>query len=67
MTGKLDGALEAVREMLRRNVPFEHIEAYIENHVALDREQRSVLWLYAWCGGEASELRQIVTADESVV
>jgi hypothetical protein len=59
----LDDALAIVRAMLRRGAPFEHIEAFIVN-AGLDREQESVLWLYAWCGGQAHELREIVTASE---
>jgi len=65
MIGNLDSALETVREMLAREAPFEHVEAYIENNASLDAEQRAVLWLYAWCGGQASELRSIVTAEQT--
>ena len=64
MPCRLDTALRRVREMLREEVPLEHIEAEIE-HTALDREEKAVLWLYAWCDGHASELRDIVMTEES--
>lgn len=63
-TPHLDGALRTVCTMLRRQVPFEHVEAYIDNLRELSDEGRSVLWLYAWCGGHARELRELVSAGE---
>lgn len=59
----LDRALQMVRDKLARDVPFEHIEAFIDTTV-LDSQQRAVLWLYAWCGGQAQELREIVNATK---
>lgn len=60
---ELDGAFQVVCSMLSRGAPFEHIEAYVDN-CGLSEEARAVLWLYAWCGGQANELRQIVSAGE---
>lgn len=59
----LDQGFRLVRGLLAREVPFEHIEAAICD-AGLSDEAESVLWLYAWCGGQARELREIVTAGE---
>lgn len=64
MTCRVDSAFKVVRGQLRKQVPFEHIEADIER-CDLDEEEKAVLWLYAWCGGQASELRSIVLATEA--
>jgi len=42
-------------------VPFEHIEAFIE-YSGFSREEKALLWLYAWCGGRARELKEILDA-----
>ena len=44
-------------------VPFEHIEAFIE-YSDFDEEEKALLWLYAWCGGHAREMKEIVMAGE---
>jgi hypothetical protein len=49
-----------VEGMLERNVPFEHIEAYIEGRKDLDDDRRSALWLLAWVETSRDERRQVV-------
>lgn len=55
----LADGLRRVGALLRRRLPFEHIEAEIES-MELTADERSVLWLYAWCEGQPRELREIV-------
>jgi hypothetical protein len=56
-----DDAWQVVKQMVRRGAPFEHIEAFIDNSRLL-HEERAILWLYAWCDGQARELRELVNA-----
>lgn len=47
-----------VREMTELDVPFELVEMYVESCGELDEEERALLWLYGWCGGEAAFLTE---------
>ncbi|MFL5861176.1 MAG: hypothetical protein ACJ780_10385 [Solirubrobacteraceae bacterium] len=61
---ELDRAFATVRKLVGAGVPFEHVEAYIA-YAGLDEEMESMLWLYAWCEGDAKGLRDIVTAGDA--
>ncbi len=52
----LDG-MRTVQSMLEHEVPFERIEAFIDN-TDLCREEQAVLWLYAWVGGDPISLAE---------
>lgn len=45
--------------MVRRGVPFERIEARIEE-LPLPADVKSVLWLYAWAETDRPARRQVV-------
>jgi hypothetical protein len=45
--------------MMREGVPFEHIEAHIEE-LALPPDVKSVLWLWAWVDSDAQDRRRVV-------
>lgn len=57
-------AMRRVREYYAREVPWERIEALVEDDTALDEEERAVVWLFAWMGGDpvtvAEELKRRV-------
>ena len=50
----MEHTLQQVRRMMAIGRSFEHIEAFIESRVYLDDEERAVLWLIAWSGGQPS-------------
>lgn len=58
-------ARRTVAAMIAEDVPFERIEAYIEDR-PLEGEDRALLWLYAFLGGEvdfiAEELGRVALA-----
>lgn len=56
-----------VRNMTRAGQPFERIESFIERQPGLDIEEKAVLWLCAWAGGEPSEVVRLLDADVEVV
>jgi hypothetical protein len=58
---QLNEALKMVRDMTGVDDALEPVEHFIES-LPLDEEERSVLWLYAWVGGQASEVRSILLA-----
>lgn len=51
-----------VEAMLERGVPFEHIEGYIEGRRDLSGDQRSALWLLAWCETSEDRRRGVVAS-----
>lgn len=54
----LTAVIEEVRRQLAREVPFERIEAFIEEQRQLDEEERAVAWLYAWVGADPTQVAQ---------
>lgn len=56
----MKSAMHHVEDLLRARVPFEHIEAYIENRQDLNADQQSAVWLYAWVETDRSERRRAV-------
>jgi hypothetical protein len=61
-------ALRTVATMAREGkdghprVPFEHIEAFIEYSRYSD-EEKALLWLYAWCGGRATQIKELIETN----
>jgi hypothetical protein len=57
-----ENARQEVDEMIERDVPFEHIESYIEARRDLNAELRSALWLLAWCETSDDRRRAVVNS-----
>lgn len=53
-------AFRCVQGMMRSGTPFERVEQFIESQPGLDGEERAVLWLLGWAGGEPSELAALL-------
>lgn len=49
-------AFRCVRNLIRTGQAFERTEAFIDSQPGLDTEERALLWLLAWAGGEPSEI-----------
>lgn len=56
-----------VRNMTQAGQPFERIENFIERQPGLDIEEKAVLWLCAWAGGEPSEVARLLGADVTAI
>lgn len=60
-------AMNRVRECYAREMEWERVEALVEDDTTLDEEERAVVWLFAWMGGDpitvADELRRRVLIE----
>lgn len=52
--------IEHIERMLAADTAFEHVEAYIEARRDLSDDQRSALWLLAWCETSEDNRRTVV-------
>jgi hypothetical protein len=54
--------LAAIEAMVDEGIPFEQVEARIEEATDLNHEAKSALWLYAWAEQPRSERRKVVAS-----
>jgi len=55
-------ALREVRRLIDNDVPFEHVEAYIDS-LREPTEVKALLWIYAWTGGDPFFVASYVGAE----
>lgn len=49
-------AMQQVRGLVRTGVPFERLEAYVEDLGDLEDDERALLWMFAWAEAQPVEL-----------